>query len=102
VNALRILFVDDKKQPSEFFDGPCTLARTAHEAVTALETQEFDVLYIDWWLSDLAPKGPTGDDVLRMASRRGRIPPKVIGISGDSVMCERLELLAEELRKERA
>lgn len=103
--APRILFVDDRKAPQEFGVAPTTIARTFSQAVTALlDEAPFDELYLDYYLSDMAPKGPTGADVLRYVARMDatRIPPKVIGISGDPAMCDKVEAMATELREPRA
>lgn len=95
---MRVLFVDDKKDPAAFVDGPCDVARTAAEAVRLLRTHRYDVLYLDYYLHD-RPSGPKGTDVLRHAGMHGTVPAKVIGVSSDPVKNEELEALARTIHE---
>ena len=93
----RILFVDDKKNPAEFGVADCTVVRSAREAVHALEDAEWDVLYLDYYLDGNRPYPNGVDDVLSIVDP-SRIPPKVIGISGDPSRASAVEGYAERFR----
>ena len=97
----RILFVDDKKNPAEFGLTDCTVIRSAREAVHALEEAKWDVLYLDYYLDGNRPYPNGVDDVLSIVDP-SRIPPKVIGISGDPSMARTVEEYAQRFREKSA
>ena len=97
-DAENILWVDDVRSPQSFEIGKFTIARNYNDAIKALNTEQFDRVYLDHDLGDFS--GPerremTGYDVLMnmvQAKMDGKpVPKKVSLLTANPVARQRMQ-----------